>query len=155
MRKWKAFEVKKALLSTTGVIIALPLVILLNMVFSFTNLRWDTTSDKIYSISDGSRRILAGLTDPVTVKFYWSRSSSDFPQQMRLYAGQVADFLTELQRASDGRFSFEQIDPKPDSDAEEMAQRFGLEASQTQEGTSLYFGLVFLSAASCRGYSFR
>jgi ABC-type uncharacterized transport system involved in gliding motility auxiliary subunit len=145
MRLFKSYEFKRSLLSTTGVMVILPLIVLVNVVFSFFNLRFDATQDKVYSLSEGSRHYLSQIQQKVTIKYYWSRSDVDFPRDLRIYAGQVNDFLSELEHASNGKITVEQYDPKPDSDEEELAQKYGLRAIPSPQGYSSYCGLVFVS----------
>ncbi|NLF85692.1 MAG: hypothetical protein GX571_06260, partial [Lentisphaerae bacterium] len=38
-------------------------------------LRRDFTEDKLFTLSDGSRRLLAALPEDVTLKFFFNRSS--------------------------------------------------------------------------------
>lgn len=145
MPLFKSYEFKKSLLSTTGIMIILPLVILVNVVFSFVNLRLDATQDKIYSISEGSRHALSQLQEKVTIKYYWSRSDIDFPRELRIYAAQVGDFLSELEHAGKGKIVVQQYDPKPDSEEEETAQKYSLRPVQSSQGYASYCGLVFLA----------
>ena len=120
---FKSNEFKKTILSTTGLLIILPLVILVNVVFSFFNLRLDATQDKVFSLSEGSKHALSQLQEKVTIKYYWSRSDVDFPREIKIYAGQVSDFLSELQHVANGKIVVEQYDPKPDSEEEEFGAK--------------------------------
>lgn len=146
MSRWKSHELRKMLLSSTGVGVMLLLVVLINVILSYANIRWDTTEEKIYSLSQGSKNILSNLSQPVTVKFFWSRSNWDFPRDLKIYAGEVRDFLAEYEYAGDGKFIVEDYDPEPDSDQEEWAQRYGLRGLETASGDVMYCGLVFTAA---------
>lgn len=137
---------KRTLLSTTGLITVFFILILINVLVSYANIRWDATQGKIYSLSEGTRHILADLKQPVNIKFFYSRSSRNIPEDIKLYASRVRDFLSEYGRASGGRIRIETYDPKPDSDEEEWAQKYGLRAIQLPTGESIYCGLVFSAA---------
>ena len=51
--------------------------------------------------------------------------------------------MKEYERASGGRISLEMYDPKPDSDAEEWAQRYGIEPQTVNPmGSPIYFGVT-------------
>jgi len=139
-------DIKKALLSTTGIVAVFFILILINVIVSYANIRWDATDDKIYSLSKGTLHIIANLKQPVEIKFFYSRSSKDVPDDIKLYAERVRDFLSEYEHASDGRIKVENYDPKPDSDAETWAQKYSLRVMQTPSSDKLYCGLVFLSA---------
>jgi len=134
---------------TTG---ALGLVCLLfiigavNMIVANLRIRADLTAEKLYTLSKGSRAILGKLDNDVTLKFYFSHSSKEMPMALKTYANQVQDLLKEYERAGRGRIILEAYDPKPDSDAEEWAQRYGVEPQQTSMfGQPVYFGLVAAS----------
>ena len=94
-------------------------------------LRHDFTADKLYTLSDGSRRLLAGLPEDVTLKFFFNRSSPAVPMFVKSYARQVEDLLKEYALAAQGRIVVETYDPKADSDEEEWAQRYGIQPQPT------------------------
>ena len=146
MARVKGQDFKKALLSTTGLVVLLLILILVNVIFSYASIRWDTTEDHIYSLSQGTKNILSEISEPVTVKFFYSRSNPDFPSNFKLYAKQVREFLSEYEHASQGRVTVEVYDPKMDSDEEEWAQKYGVQTVQVPTGGNIYCGLVFLAA---------
>jgi len=146
MKLEKARELKKTLVSTTGAFVFLVILILVNVIASFANIRWDATEDKIYSLSEGTKRTLTDMTEPVAVKFFFSRSTRNLPTDLKLYAKRVREFLAEYEYASGGRVKVEEYDPKVDSDEEEWAQKYGLRALQIPGGDRIYCGLVFLAA---------
>jgi ABC-type uncharacterized transport system involved in gliding motility auxiliary subunit len=109
-------------------------------------LRHDFTADKLYTLSDGSRRLLAGLPEDVTLKFFFNRSSPAVPMFVKSYARQVEDLLKEYALAAQGRIVVETYDPKADSDEEEWAQRYGIQPQPTGVMTPpIYFGIVAVS----------
>ncbi len=137
---------KKTLLSVTGLVILFLILVLVNILVSYANVRWDATEDKSYSLSKGTEDILASLTQPVTIKFFYSRSNPDIPSPIKLYARRVQDFLKEYEHASKGMIKVEMVDPRPDSDEEEWAQKYGLEPVQTMGGEPITCGLVVTAA---------
>ena len=108
--------VKKTLVSATGLMVMLVILILVNVIFSYANIRWDTTEDKIYSLSTGTKNILSKVEQPVTIKFFFSLSNRDLPADLKLYGKRVREFLSEYERASRGRVKVEVHDPRVDSD---------------------------------------
>ena len=109
-------------------------------------LRRDFTEDKLFTLSDGSRRLLAALPEDVTLKFFFSRSSPAVPMFIKSYARQVEDLLKEYELAAPGRIVVETYDPKADSDEEEWAQRYGIQPQPTGMMTPpIYFGIVAVS----------
>ena len=114
-----------------------------NMILSNLPLRIDMTGEKLYTLSNGSKAVLGKLEDDVTLKFYFSSSSAEMPMQFKTYAQQVQNLLKEYERAGKGHVTLEAYDPKPDSDAEEWAQRYGVEPQNVNPfGQPVYFGLV-------------
>jgi ABC-type uncharacterized transport system involved in gliding motility auxiliary subunit len=114
-----------------------------NLILSNLPLRVDMTAEKLYTLSDGSKKVLAKLDEDVTLKFYFSQSSQEMPMAIKTYAQQVKNLIKEYELAGGGRVILEAYDPKPDSDAEEWAQRYGVEQQNvTPFGQGVYFGLV-------------
>jgi len=137
---------RKTVLSSTGVLLVVVLLILLNSIFSNANLRVDITEDKIYSLSEGTKNILANLSHPVNIKFYFSRSNPEMPVEFKLFAKRVWEYLLEYEHAAAGNLVLQRYDPKPDSDEEEWARKFGLSTMRTESGENVFCGLVFLQA---------
>jgi len=121
-----------------GAIAASSVVILANL-----PLRFDMTAERLYTLSKGSKAVLGQLTEDVTFKYYVSSSSAEMPMALKTYATQVGNLLKEYERAGGGRLVVETYDPKPDSDAEEWAQRYGVEPQTVNPfGAGIYFGVV-------------
>lgn len=131
--------------------LALLLVIIgaANLIVSNLRLRIDLTGERLYTLSNGSRQVLGKLENDVVLKFYFSASSPEMPMGLKTYANQVQDLLKEYELAGKGRVTLEAYDPKPDTDAEEWAQRYGIEPQQTNPfGQPVYFGLVAVCGES-------
>ena len=119
------------------------IVVAADVVLANLPLRADFTAERLYTLSDGSRKVLAKLDADVTLKYYVSSSAADMPVNLKTYANQVENLLKEYERASGGRLVLEAYDPKPDSDAEEWAQRYGIEPRTVNPfGAPVYFGVV-------------
>ena len=100
------------------VLLALILVIVgtTNYILSALSARVDLTAEQLYTLSPGSRAVLAKLDRPVTLKFFFSESAKDMPPSLKTYAEQVRDLLGEYERAGNGNVTLETYDPKQDSD---------------------------------------
>ena len=146
MKEKKGTDFQKTLVSATGLVVLMAILILLNVLLSYANIRWDATEDKIYSLSKGTRNILAGMTEPVQVKFFFSKSNRNLPSSHKLYTQRVKEFLSEYEHASQGMLSVTFFDPQPDSDEEEWAQKYGLRPLQLGMGDKIYAGLVFVAS---------
>lgn len=114
--------------------------------WSFTDSRLDLTEQKLYTLSDGSRRILNGLSEqeePLQLYFFYSSTASKDLVTLRNYAKRVEELLQAYQRAAHGKIRLQIIDPAPFSAQEDQAAAFGLQAVPlNQGGDQLYFGLA-------------
>ena len=66
------------------------------------NARLDLTENGLFTLSDGTRNIVAGLQEPVRLKFYYSRSIAANQPGLRVEAQRVRDMLEEITMAADG-----------------------------------------------------
>ncbi len=129
--------------STLGsVILLLICLVSINVIFSFIPLRFDLTEDRLYTISEGSRKILENLKDPIRIKFYFSKNNEELPQNFKTYAQRVRELLEEFEKISSGKVILEISDPKPDTEEEEWAQKFGIKTIALSSGNKVFFGAV-------------
>ena len=140
----------KKITGATGLLVLLALLVIVNVLAGQLRLRVDTTAEKLYTLSDGTRAVLKALPRAVTLKFYRSVGAEGLPPAFQQYAQRIDDLLQEYASASDGRVSVELLDPQPDSDQEEWAQRYGIVGQRVDaldDGAALYLGLAALSGA--------
>lgn len=105
--------------------------------------RADLTEERLYTLTDGSRAVVSKLDKDVTLKYFFSASSPDMPMELKTYSKEVRNLLDEYIRAAGGRLALEEYDPEPDSDAEEWAQKFGIEPQTANPfGAGVYFGIA-------------
>ncbi|MFH1968682.1 MAG: Gldg family protein [Verrucomicrobiota bacterium] len=129
--------------SLVGLLALLAILIAVNLLLSRVRMRTDLTEEKLYTLSEGTRAVLKSLDGHVTLKFFFSGGASEVPMPLKNFARQVEDLLEEYELASAGKVLVETYDPKPDSDAEEWAQRYGLVGEQLGiTDSALYLGLV-------------
>lgn len=136
---------KKQLLSTTGLLLAIVLFISFNIVVNgnFKSARVDLTEDNLYTLSEGSQNVLASITEPVTLRFYYSEQVAQALPSLKAYAQRVQELLQEYQRASNGMIRLFVMSPEPFSDDEQRAKQYGLQSVPIEgEPDPLYFGLA-------------
>jgi ABC-type uncharacterized transport system involved in gliding motility auxiliary subunit len=104
----------------------------------------DFTTDKVHTLSDGTKGILKELGAPVVIRYYATRSSDYMPEELKLHIRRVDDLLAEYENLSGGKLRVEDLDPQPDTDAEDSANLDGIRG-QSFDDQNLYFGL----AVSC------
>jgi ABC-type uncharacterized transport system involved in gliding motility auxiliary subunit len=132
------------LYSTAGVAAMAVILIAVNVIAGALRERVDLTKEKAYTLSDGTRAILARLDTPVKIRFYCSQSAASTPQAVYLksYARKVEDLLAEYKQAARGKIILEKYDPQPDSDAEDSARLDGIEGVSLDSGDRFYLGLA-------------
>ena len=125
-----------------GIVLVIVIVVAANLILANSRLRLDLTRERQYSLSDGTRQILAKVDRDVVLKFYFS-NAAEIPIDLKAYARHVEDLLQEYRLAGRGRVVLERYDPRPDSDAEEFAENEGLEPQTLNPfAPPVYFGLV-------------
>lgn len=131
------------LYSTVGVVAMLLILLAVNVITAAVKQRVDLTQEKAFTLSDGTKRILAGLDTPVKIRFYATQSEAASPETVYLkgYARRVEDLLSEFKQAGKGKVILEKLDPKPDSDAEDSARLDGVEGQMLQSGDPYYLGV--------------
>jgi len=107
-----------------------------------TATKLDLTQNGQFTLAQGTRHIVSSLKEPVTLKFYFSKQAAADYAQTAAYAKRVRDLLGEYAAASDGKVIVQEIDPEPFTEAEDQAQAAGLTGAPTDNGDTVYFGLV-------------
>jgi gliding motility-associatede transport system auxiliary component len=133
------------LYSVVGVIAVLIILVAINLLGGFLKFRSDLTENKLYTLSDGTKKILNKLDTDVVVRFYFSKDNASVPVPLRTYAQEVQDLLDEYQQYGHGKIKVIKLDPKPDSDAEDSANLDGIEGQAVDLTDKIYLGI----AVSC------
>jgi ABC-type uncharacterized transport system involved in gliding motility auxiliary subunit len=127
--------------STIGIVAMLVILIAFNVVAARGKQRIDLTAERAYTLSQGTRNILAKLDTPVQIRFYCTRGENNMPVFLKTYAQRIEDLLGEFRQASKGQIEIQKLDPQPDSDAEDSAKLDGIEGQMIQTGEQIYLGL--------------
>jgi ABC-type uncharacterized transport system involved in gliding motility auxiliary subunit len=130
------------LYSAVGLVALFLLLTAGNFLASRVAVRADLTEGRIYTLSDGTRKILSKLDAPVKVRLYISQGDNAMPVQLKSFAQRVDDVLREFKSASNGNLVIERYNPKPDSDEEDAAQLDGIEPQTLTTGEQFYLGLT-------------
>jgi len=129
------------LYSAVGVVAMLVLLIVINLIAGQAKQRIDLTAERAYTLSAGTRAILAKLDTPLQIRFYCTRSENTMPVFLKNYAQRVEDLLGEYRQASKGRIEIQKLDPQPDSDAEDSARLDGIQPQPVRGTERVYLGL--------------
>lgn len=109
----------------------------------FRGWRIDLTENNLYTLSDGTKNLLAGIDEPINLYFYFSDESSASMPSLRSYANRVREMLEEFESEADGKIRLSIIDPLPFSEDEDRAAQFGLQGVQLGASPDpVYMGLA-------------
>ena len=132
--------------SLARVLLVPVILVAANVLLTPITLRWDLTANKQYTLGEASRRVLSELTQPVTVKIFFSR---ELPEELIGIRQDVHDLVSEYQRFGRGKLLVETFDPKDDQATKDEAERLGVPEVQFNsfgtkklEISSGYAGLV-------------
>ncbi|MDP0490570.1 MAG: Gldg family protein [Verrucomicrobiota bacterium JB023] len=103
----------------------------------------DLTESKVHTLTEGTKSILEDVKEAdaeVVINYYATRDTDFMPQQLKLYMKKVDDFLKAYKAIAGDNLRIVNLDPKPDTDAEDSANLDGI-AGQQINGENLYLGL--------------
>ncbi|WP_309139575.1 Gldg family protein [Siccirubricoccus sp. G192] len=105
--------------------------------------RIDLTEQRLYTLAEGTRQVLSGLQDPITLRLFYSRKLGAEIPVFGAYADRVREMLAEYVALSGGKLRLEVYDPEPFSEIEDRALAYGLQGVPVdQSGERVFFGLV-------------
>ena len=109
--------------------------------------RLDVTEDGLYTLSQGTHRILASIDEPVDLHFFISDLLIKEVPIYASYGRRVRELLAEVASVSGGKIILHERSPKPFSDDEDMAVSFGVQGIPIdQSGNLAYFGLAGINS---------
>jgi ABC-type uncharacterized transport system involved in gliding motility auxiliary subunit len=124
-------------------VLFLGVVMLSNL--ALRGMRLDLTQNRLYTLSPGTKQVLAELKEPINLYFYFSRDAAAKQSPLIMpYAARVREFLEEVTARAGGKIRLQVVDPQPFSEDEDRAAEAGLQPLQVGDGTggTLYFGLA-------------
>jgi ABC-type uncharacterized transport system involved in gliding motility auxiliary subunit/ABC-type transport system involved in multi-copper enzyme maturation permease subunit len=110
-----------------GTLTLIAVVTVLNLLGSRIRGRLDLTRGNLYTLSEGTREILADLDDIVTLKLV---ISSGLPPELQPMVRDVRDLVADLRRAAHGRLIVNEIDPGDGPEAQTEAQSAGVQPTE-------------------------
>lgn len=120
-------KLEAILYSGAGVLVMFVVIVAVNAIGTAAKVRMDITEDNIYTLSEGTEKILRKLDTPVEIRFYATRNESYMPVEYRNYARRIEDILHEFKSVAGDNLEIKKYDPQPDSDAEDLANLDGIE----------------------------
>ena len=131
--------------SIIGVVAVAAILAGINMVADarLANAQIDVTQGRVYTLAKGTRTILRGLKEPITLRLFYSPELGARVPAYGSYADRVRELLTTYARDSHGKVKLEFFNPEPFSDVEDRALAYGLQGVPLDRaGERVYFGLV-------------
>jgi len=125
------------------------LAVLINLVSSTLFFRIDMTENKVYSLSEMSRRSVATLEEPLTIRIFLSEN---LPQPYNNLNQELRDMMEEYALEANRFFNYEiyQLDSQ-DTSLTSLASKYGIQPVQIQNYdnnevslVSVYMGMVVL-----------
>jgi len=130
-------------------------VVLINVAGSTLFFRADLTENRVYSLSDESRRAVGSLSDPLTIKVFFSRNLPAPYNNLERY---LRDLLDEYAVAGNRYFNYEFYDIADDDREEstrnrETARNYGIHPVQIQniEQDQVKFQKAYMGMALIQG----
>ena len=112
----------------------------------FKRARVDFTEENLYTLSEGTKAILAKVDSPINLRLYYSKTAANkgteglraFNNHYRYVEALVQQYVSN----SRNNLSLEIIDPRPDTPEEEDAMVYGLKKFNLTDTENYFFGLV-------------
>ncbi len=122
----------------------LMLLLGLNMIAhpNLVGVQIDLTQQKLYTLSPGTRSVLASLKEPITLRLFYSPELGTRIPQYAGYVDRVREMLREYAALAPGKIRLEFHSPEPFSEDEDRAAGYGLQGVPLdQSGEKVFFGL--------------
>ncbi|MDH3317375.1 MAG: GldG family protein, partial [Gammaproteobacteria bacterium] len=133
------------MLTGLGLAVGLILLFAINILSNETlrSARIDLTQGRIYTLSEGTKKVLSKIEEPITLRLYLSKKLATRLPDFSGYAARVEDLLREYQLDSGGKIRLQVIDPEAFSQEEDRAVGYGLRAAPVNNREDMFFfGLV-------------
>jgi ABC-type uncharacterized transport system involved in gliding motility auxiliary subunit len=128
-----------------GVALAAIMLLAVNLIASsaLREARFDLTKERLFTISEGTRKALRAIDEPIDVRVYFSRKLGEVAPSYAKSFERVRTMLEQYREIARGKLQVTYLDPEPFSDAEDRAVAAGLKGIRlNQEGEMGYFGIV-------------
>lgn len=141
----RASGLKRSQLAWGGLALAALTFLAVNLVGTSALRSWkfDLTRDRLYTMSEGTRRALAAIDEPIDIRVYFSRKLGEAAPAYAKNFERVRTLIEQYRSIAGDRLKVSYLDPEPFSDAEDRAVAAGLRGIRLNpEGDLGYFGLA-------------
>ncbi|HXE89208.1 MAG TPA: GldG family protein, partial [Hyphomicrobiaceae bacterium] len=140
-----AGRVKRRTLAIGAVVLAAVILLSINLIATngLRDARFDLTKERLFTISEGTRKALRAIDEPIDVRVYFSKKLGEAAPTYAKSFERVRTMLDQYSEIARGKLRVSYFDPEPFSDAEERAVAAGLKGVRlNQEGETGYFGIA-------------
>jgi len=140
-----AGRVNRRTLAVGAVVLAAITLLSVNLIASnaLRDARFDLTKERLFTISEGTRKALKAIDEPIDVRVYFSKKLGELAPTYAKSFERVRTMLDQYAEIARGKLRVSYFDPEPFSDAEERAVAGGLKGVRlNQEGEMGYFGIA-------------
>lgn len=110
---------------------------------AFRGVQLDLTENRLYTLSEGTGKILGKIAEPVHIYLFYSDKATANIPALRTYAGRVREMLEAFASRSEGKLVLQVIDPLPFSEEEDRASGFGLRPiNAANSADPIYLGVA-------------
>jgi ABC-type uncharacterized transport system involved in gliding motility auxiliary subunit len=115
------------------------------------NAQADLTENKLFTLAEGSKKIIGTVEEPITFRFYYSRKLGETSPSHGNYSKRVRDLLEHYAEIANGKIDLKIINPDAFSVEEDEAVRLGMQGVPLdQTGEQAYFGLAATNSTDDR-----
>ena len=109
----------------------------------FRTWKADLTSERLFTISPGTKKALASIDEPIDLRVYFSKRLGDTASNFNRSFERVRTLLEQYRSLSGDKLNVTYLDPEPFSDAEDRAVAQGMRGIRlNQQGELGYFGIA-------------
>ncbi len=131
-------------------LIVLSILTVINIIFLGKFYRIDLTENKIYSVSEATKKVLKKLDDVINITIYFSKEEKLPPQLIDLKR-QITDLISEYTAYGGANITYKFIDPDEDEELSERMQFIGIPKVQVNifqkdkaEVAAVYLGMSIM-----------
>jgi ABC-type uncharacterized transport system involved in gliding motility auxiliary subunit len=103
----------------------------------------DATENNLYTLSDGTKKVLQSMDDTLTIRMFYSEYETQGMPDITNFAMYVKNLLKQYSALSDGKIVLDFVNPEEFSDIEDLANEVGIiPVSLDELGGYFYFGMT-------------
>lgn len=140
-------------LNVAGLVVAALFLFFVNIVANgeIKSARLDLTENKLFTLSQGTKKVLSEIDEALTFYFYYSPKLGEISPSDANYALRVRELLENYALLANGKIDLKIINPVAFSVEEDQAVNFGVQGIPLdQSGEQGYFGLAATNSTDDR-----